>query len=156
MAHRHMRRERPGDTIQTTALVNEAYLRLVDYERIQPRDRAHFLAIAAQAMRRVLIERARSRQSAKRGSGAQRISFREALDLSSERSAELLALDESLCDLAAIDPRKEQVVELKYFGGLTIEEIAAVLAVSTPTVEREWRMARIWLHREIRNKLDEA
>jgi RNA polymerase sigma-70 factor (ECF subfamily) len=149
LAHRQMRRERAGDTLQTTALVNEAYLRLVDYERMQPRDRVHFLAIAAQAMRRILIERARSRRSAKRGSGGQQVSLDEAADVSDERAADVLALDEALTQLAVIDPRKSQIVELKYFGGLTIEETAEVLGVSAPTVERDWRTARIWLHREI-------
>lgn len=149
LAHRQMRRERAGDTLQTTALVNEAYLRLVDYERMQPRDRAHFLAIAAQAMRRILIERARSRHSAKRGSGAQKVSLDEAAEVSNERAADLVALDEALTNLAAIDPRKAQIVELKYFGGMTIEEAAEVLGVSAPTVERDWHTARIWLHREI-------
>lgn len=155
LAHRQMRRERPGDTLQTTALVNEAYLRLVDYERIRPRDRAHFFAIAAQAMRRILIERARSRRSAKRGSGAQQISLDEAADVSSERATDLVALDEALTNLAAIDPRKGQVVELRYFGGLTTEETAEVLGVSTPTVERDWRTAKIWLHREISRTVTE-
>lgn len=149
LAHRHMRRERAGDTLQTTALINEAYLRLIDYERVQPRDRSHFFAIAAQAMRRILIERARSRRSAKRGSGGQKVSLDEAAGMSDERAAEMLALDEALSSLAAIDPRKAQIVELKYFGGMTIEETANVLGVSTPTVERDWQMARIWLHREI-------
>jgi RNA polymerase sigma factor (TIGR02999 family) len=149
LAHRQMRRERAGDTLQTTALVNEAYVRLVDYERMAPRDRAHFLAIAAQAMRRILIERARSRRSAKRGSWGQRVSLDEAADVSSERADDLAALDEALTNLAAIDPRKGQVVELKYFGGLTTEEVAEVLGVSAPTVERDWHTARIWLHREI-------
>ena len=149
LAHRQMRRERAGDTFQTTALVNEAYLRLVDYERIAPRDRAHFLAIAAQAMRRILIERARSRRADKRGSNAQRVSLEDVAEVSDERAADLLALDDALRALAAIDARKAQLVELRYFGGLTIEETAEVLGVSTPTVERDWRTARIWLHREI-------
>jgi RNA polymerase sigma-70 factor (ECF subfamily) len=149
LAHRQMRRERAGDTLQTTALVNEAYLRLVDYTRMRPRDRAHFLAIAAQAMRRILVERARGRRAAKRGSGAQQVSLDEAADVSSERAAEMVALDEALTRLASLDPRKSQLVELKYFGGLTTEETAEVLGVSTPTVERDWRTAKIWLHREI-------
>jgi RNA polymerase sigma factor (TIGR02999 family) len=149
LAHRQMRRERAGDTLQTTALINEAYMRLVDYARVRPRDRAHFLSIAAQAMRRVLIERARSRRSAKRGSGAQKLSLDEAADVSAERGADLVALDEELTQLAAIDPRKSRLVELKYFGGLTNEESAEVLEVSTPTVERDWRTAKMWLHREI-------
>lgn len=149
MAHRQMRRERTGDTFQTTALINEAYLRLVDYSRVRPRDRAHFFAIAAQAMRRILIERARSRRATKRGSGAQKVSLEEVADISNERAADLIALDEALTNLALIDPRKAQIVELKYFGGMTIEEAAEVLEVSTPTVERDWKMAKIWLHREI-------
>lgn len=144
-----MRRERNGDTFQTTALINEAYLRLVDYSRVRPRDRAHFFAIAAQAMRRILIERARSRRATKRGSGAQKVSLEEVADISNERAADLIALDEALTNLALIDPRKAQIVELKYFGGMTIEEAAEVLDVSTPTVERDWKMAKIWLHREI-------
>ena len=149
LARRQMRRERPGDTLQTTALVNEAYLRLVDYERVSPRDRAHFLALAAQAMRRVLIERARRRRSDKRGGDPERLSLADVADVSGERAAELVALDDALHALAAIDPRKSRLVELRYFGGLTIEEAAAVLDVSTPTVERDWHTAKIWLHREI-------
>jgi RNA polymerase sigma-70 factor, ECF subfamily len=152
LAHRQMRRERAGNTLQTTALINEAYLRLVDYARVRPRDRAHFFAIAAQAMRRILIERARSRRSAKRGSGGQKVSLDEAAEIadeSNERAADLLALDQALTNLAAIDPRKAEIVELKYFGGMTIEETAEVLEVSTPTVERNWYMAKIWLHREV-------
>lgn len=149
LAHRQMRRERTGDTFQTTALINEAYLRLVDYARVRPRDRAHFFAIAAQAMRRILIERARSRRATKRGSGAQKVSLEEIADVSNERAADLLALDEALTNLALIDPRKAQIVELKYFGGMTIEEAAEVLEVSTPTVERDWKLAKIWLHREV-------
>jgi len=153
LAHRQMRRERTGDTFQTTALINEAYLRLVDYSRVRPRDRAHFFAIAAQAMRRILIERARSRRATKRGSGAQKVSLEEVADISNERAADLIALDEALTNLALIDPRKAQIVELKYFGGMTIEEAAEVLEVSTPTVERDWKMAKIWLHREISKTL---
>ena len=136
LARRQMRRERQGDTLQTTALVNEAYLRLVDYERVQARDRNHFLAIAAQAMRRILVERARSRRSDKRGSNPQRISLDEVTEVAEARAADLLALDEALQALSTIDPRKAQLVELRYFGGLTIEETANVLGVSTPTVER--------------------
>jgi RNA polymerase sigma-70 factor (ECF subfamily) len=149
LAHRQVRRERAGDSMQTTALINEAYLRLVDYARVRPRDRAHFFAIAAQAMRRILIERARSRRSAKRGSGAPKLSLDEVADVSAERAADLVALDDALTQLAAIDPRKSRLVELKYFGGLTDEEAAEVLEVSTATVERDWRTAKIWLHREI-------
>jgi RNA polymerase sigma factor (TIGR02999 family) len=152
LARGQMRRERPDHSLQTTALVNEAYIRLVDYNRISPQDRSHFLAIAAQAMRRILIERARSRKSTKRGSGAPRVSLEEAAILADSRDAEMLALDEALVNLAAIDPRKSQIVELKYFGGLTINETAKVLGVSTPTVERDWQMAKIWLHRETRRR----
>ena len=147
-----MRRERSGDTLQTTALINEAYLRLVDYERVRPRDRAHFFAIAAQAMRRILIERARGRRSTKRGSGAQKVSLDDVANVSNERAADLVALDEALTNLAVIDARKAQIVELKYFGGMTIDEAAEVLGISTPTVERDWKMAKIWLHREISNQ----
>lgn len=149
LAHRQMRHERDGDTLQTTALVNEAYLRLVDYERTAPRDRAHFFAIAAQAMRRILVERARIRRSAKRGSGTPKVSLDEAADVPGERAADLVALDEALTNLSAIDPRKAQIVELKYFGGMSIDETAEVLGISTPTVERDWHTAKIWLHREI-------
>jgi RNA polymerase sigma-70 factor (ECF subfamily) len=149
LAHRQMRRERAGDTMQTTSLINEAYLRLIDYERVQPQDRSHFFAIAAQAMRRILIERARSRRTAKRGSGGQKVSLDDAGDLVDDRAANLVALDDALTSLATIDPRKAQIVELKYFGGMTIDETAKALGVSTPTVERDWQMARIWLRREI-------
>jgi RNA polymerase sigma factor (TIGR02999 family) len=149
LARRQMRRERPVDTLQTTALVNEAYLRLVDYARVRARDRSHFLAIAAQAMRRILIERARRRRSDKRGGNPERLSLEDVADVSGERAAELVALDDALHALAAIDPRKSRLVELRYFGGLTIEEAAAVLGVSTPTVERDWHTAKLWLHREI-------
>ena len=151
LAHRQMRRERDGATLQTTALVNEAYLRLVDYERTAPRDRSHFFAIAAQAMRRILVERARMRRSTKRGSG-QKVSLDEATEATHERATNLIDLDDALTTLAAIDPRKSQVVELKYFGGLTIQETAGVLGISTPTVEREWQTAKIWLFREISKK----
>lgn len=154
LAHRQMRRERAGDTLQTTALINEAYLRLVDYTRVRPRDRTHFFAIAAQAMRRILIERARSHRSAKRGSGAQKVSLDAVENISNERAADLIALDEALTNLAALDPRKAQLVEMKYFGGMNIEETAEALGVSTPTVERDWHTARIWLHREISKKSD--
>lgn len=149
LAHRQMRRERPGDILQTTALVNEAYLRLVDYERVEARDRAHFLSIAAQAMRRILIERARARRSDKRGNNALRISLQDLAEVVDERTADLLALDDALQALTTIDPRKAKLVELRYFGGLTTAEAASVLGVSTPTVERDWRTARIWLQREI-------
>ena len=151
LAHRQMRRERSGATLQTTALVNEAYLRLIDYERTAPRDRAHFFAIAAQAMRRILVDRARMRRSAKRTSG-EKVPLDDAAATPNDRAADLIALDDALTTLSAIDPRKSQVVELKYFGGLTIQETADVLGISTPTVEREWQMAKIWLFRQISNR----
>jgi RNA polymerase sigma-70 factor (ECF subfamily) len=149
IASRQMRRERSSASIHTTALVNEAYLRLVDYKRVRARDRAHFLAIAAQAMRRILVERARGARAAKRGGSAAHVPLDEAVALPLEQSAELLALDAALSRLAAFDPRKARIVELKYFGGLTIDETAEVVGVSTPTVEREWRTAKLWLYREI-------
>lgn len=150
LARFYMRRERAGHTLQTSALVNEAYLRLVDYKRMRWQDRAHFLAVAAQAMRRILIEHARRRQSARRGGAeARRVSLDEAAGLAEAPAADLLALDEALRGLAELDPRKSRVVELRYFGGLDIEETAAVLGLSAATVKREWRSARLWLRREI-------
>lgn len=149
LAHRQVRRERPGHSLQTTALVNEAYLRLVDYRRVQARDRAHFLAIAAQAMRRILIERARAHGTRKRGEGAPVLPLEGATAVAGERAAELLALDEALTRLAEMDPRKSQVVELRYFGGLTTDEMAQALDISPATVERDWSTARIWLRREL-------
>ena len=155
LAHRQVRRERSGQTLQTTALVNEAYLRLVDYRRVQPRDRAHFLAIAAQAMRRVLVERARARRAAKRGGGEAAAPLGDAADPASERAVELIALDDALVALAALDPRKAAVVELRWFGGLTGEEAAAALGVSPATLERDWSMARRWLRRELAGSTDD-
>jgi len=150
IARHHLRGERAGHTLQTTALVNEAYLRLVDYKRMRWQDRAHFLAVAAQAMRRILIEHARSRQSARRGGAeARKVSLDEAAVLADEQAAEMIALDDALTSLAALDPRKGRVVELRYFGGLEIEETAEVLGISPATVKREWSTARLWLHREI-------
>lgn len=149
MAHQFMRRERPGNTLQSSALINEAYIRLVDYKRMQWQDRAHFFAVAAQAMRRILVERARSRRRDKRGGAAQKVSLDEATDLGAERAADLIALDHALTRLSAIDARKGQVVELRYFGGLNIDEAAEVLGVSSPTVQREWRAAKAWLYRTI-------
>jgi RNA polymerase sigma factor (TIGR02999 family) len=149
LAARQMRRERAGHSLQTTALVNEAYLRLVDYRSVRPRDRSHFLAIAAQAMRRLLIDRARARRAAKRSSGASSPPLEEPPDPASRRGDELVALDDALRDLAAVDPRKERVVELKYFGGLTNEEAAEALEVSVATVKRDWNEARLWLRREM-------
>jgi RNA polymerase sigma factor (TIGR02999 family) len=144
-----MRRERAGHSLQTSALINEAYIRLVDYKKMRWQDRAHFLAVAAQAMRRILVERARSRGRDKRGGAAQKVSLDEAASLAAVRAAELIALDDALTDLSVVAPRKGQIVELRYFGGLSIDETAEVVGVSPPTVEREWRAAKAWLYRAI-------
>lgn len=149
LAHRYMRQERHGHTLQTTALINETYLRLVEQRRVRWQNRAHFFGIAAQIMRRVLLNYARDRRRAKRGGGALRVSLSEADRVSDEKSVELIALDEALRKLSGIDTRKSQVVELRYFGGLSIKETAEVLKVSPVTVARDWDMARAWLAREI-------
>jgi len=157
MAHQYMRRERAGNTLQTSALINEAYIRLVDYDRMRWQDRAHFYAVAAQAMRRILVERARSRSRHKRGGGAQQVSLDEAADVVADRAYGIIALDQALTDLFAISPRKGQVVELRYFGGLNIDETAEVLGISSPTVQREWRAAKAFLYKAIsEGKGDEA
>lgn len=149
LAHYYMRRERPGQTFQTTALVDEAYLRLVNYKRMRWQNRAHFFAIAAQVMRRILVEHARSRDSAKRGAGAQKVSLEETAIVSQGRSAEVIAVNDALIDLETWDPRKGKIVELRFFGGLNIEETAEVMKISTTTVQREWRAAKAWLHRAL-------
>ena len=149
LAHQCMRRERPGHTLQTSALVNEACLRLVDQKNIHWQDRAHFLGIAARLMRQVLVDYARKRRYAKRGGDARRVSLDEAMIISEERAADVVVLDEALKSLAEIDPRKSQIVELRFFGGLSIEETAAVLKVSPGTVMREWTLAKAWLRREM-------
>jgi RNA polymerase sigma factor (TIGR02999 family) len=149
LAHRYMRRERPGHTMQTTALIHEAYLRLVDQTQVRWQHQAHFFGIAARIMRQILIEHARSHTRAKRGGGAGTIALDEAAIVSQARATELLALDDALERLAAIDPRKSRVVELRFFGGLSVEEAAIVLNVAPNTVLRDWRLAKAWLHREI-------
>ena len=149
LAHRHMGRERPGHTLQTSGLVNEAFLRLVDQTNVHWKNRAHFFAIAAQIMRRILVDYARSRRYAKRGGGARQVSLDEGLIVSEGRSAEVVALDEALEGLAAIDQRKSQIVELRFFGGLSIEETAEVLGVSPGTVMRDWTLAKAWLRKEM-------
>ncbi len=149
LAHRYLGRERAGHTLQTTALVNEAYLKLVNEREMHWQNRAHFFAVAAQLMRMILVDYARSRNYAKRGGGAHRVSFDEALAVSDERAAELIALDDALKTLAALDERKSQVAELRFFGGLSVEESAEVLKVAPVTVMREWRLAKAWLHREL-------
>jgi RNA polymerase sigma factor (TIGR02999 family) len=148
MAHRHLRQERQGHTLQTSALINEAYLRLVD-QPVSWQNRAHFFGIASRLMRQILVDYAIRRQRQKRGGQWQQISLAEVDNLAQRQATDLLALDEVLKSLAEVDPRKSQVVELRFFGGLTIEETAEVLRVSTVTVERDWRLARTWLLREL-------
>jgi RNA polymerase sigma factor (TIGR02999 family) len=148
-AQRYMVNERPGHTLQATALVHEVYLRLVDCERMDWQNRAHFFAVSAQLMRRILIDFARSRNYQKRGGGAAAVSLDEALIVSSEPDINLLTLDDALKALSAVDARKSKVVELKFFGGLSVEEIAEVLKVSTETVVRDWRISKSWLLREM-------
>jgi len=152
LAHYYMSRERPDHTLQTSALVNEAYLRLVDQKRVQCQNRAHFFAISAQLMRQILINHAQSRRCLKRGRGARKVSLDEAIIVSEERSEDLLALDDALNELAKVDPRKSKVVELRFFGGLSVEETAEALDVSPVTVMREWRLAKAWLYRELGNE----
>jgi RNA polymerase sigma-70 factor (ECF subfamily) len=149
VAQRYMAGQRPGHTLQTTALVNEVYLRLVDCSRVDWQDRAHFLAVSARLMRRILIDFARSRGYQKRGGGAVHLSLDDAPSVSNEPDADIVALDDALKALAEVDGRKSKVVELKFFGGLSIEETAEVLKVSTETVVRDWRLARAWLLREL-------
>jgi RNA polymerase sigma factor (TIGR02999 family) len=150
LAHHYMRKERAGHTLQTTALVNEAYMRLAHYKKMRWQSRVHFFAVAAQVMRRILVEQARSKKFEKRGGGAQKISLDETAIVSAGRSAEVIAVDEALTDLESWDPRKGRIVELRFFGGLSIEETAEVLKVSPTTVQREWRAAKAWLYRAIR------
>ncbi len=148
LARRYMRRERPGHSLQTTALVNEAYMRLVDYKSMQWQNRAHFFAVSAQLMRRILVEHAR-RHNLKRGGGVQHVSFDETAIVSGDRAADLVALDFALSALAQIDARKAQVVEMRFFGGLSVEETAEVLKISAVTVMRDWSTAKAWLYREL-------
>lgn len=152
LAHHYMSRERPGHTLQTTAVLNEAYLRLADNSKPLWQNRTHFVAAAARLMRRIMVDHARERRALKRGGGALKITLDEAAFLTEERSEELLVLDEALGELAAQDPRKSQIVELRYFGGLTVEETAQFLKLSQRTVEREWTMAKAWLYRALRGE----
>jgi len=158
IAHRYVQRERDGHTLQTTALVNEAYLRLAGNQQINWQNRAHFFAVTARVMRHILIDYARRRNYVKHGGEAQRVSFTEALaseesvPMSKPRAVELLALDEALNELAKFDPRKSRVVELRYFGGLSLEETAEVLEVSLMTVRRDWRAAKAWLFRRMKDE----
>ena len=152
VAARHLRGQRPDHTLQTTALVNEAYLRLIDASQVQWQNRAHFFAVAAHFMRRILVDFARTRNYQKRGGGAQQVSLAEGVIVAPERGADLLALDEALTRLQALNERQAQVVELRYFGGLSEEETAEALKVSVRTVRRDWNFARVWLHRELTGK----
>jgi RNA polymerase sigma-70 factor, ECF subfamily len=150
LAHHYMRRERLGHSLQATALVNEVYMRLADYTRMQWQDRAHFFAVSAQAMRRILVDHAR-RHNVKRGGGFQHVSLEDVAIVAQGEDVEtdLVALDEALIGLTRIDPRKAQIVEMRFFGGLTVEEIGGVLKVSPGTVKRDWRAAKAWLYQEL-------
>jgi RNA polymerase sigma-70 factor, ECF subfamily len=156
LAHSYMRRERAGHTLQTTALVNEAYVRLINVKDVGWRDRVHFFAVSARIMRRILVDAARARASAKRGGRVQHVAHSEPIDLDQlpspvgDRAAELCALDDALNTLSKMDARRAQVIELRFFGGLTVEETAEVLNISPQTVMRDWRLARVWLARELR------
>lgn len=156
IAHRHLGRERAGHTLQTSALVNEAYLKLVKEREMRWQNRAHFFAIAARLMRLILVDYARGRNRVRRGGGAQRVSLDEAMAVSDEQAVDVLAVDEALNRLAAFDERKSRVVELRYFSGLSVEETAEVLQVSAVTVMREWRLAKAWLHRALTEGEDDA
>ena len=149
LAASHLRRERSDHTLQPTALVHEVYLRLADQKNVQWQDKTHFFGVAAQLMRRILVDHARSHIADKRGSGVAKVSLNEAIAMSRERPAELLALDESLTQLASTDPQQSRIVELRVFGGLTIEQTAEILGISPATVKRDWTLAKAWLLREI-------
>jgi RNA polymerase sigma factor (TIGR02999 family) len=156
LARRYMRRESPGHTLQTSALLNEAFLRLVDQKNVHWQNRAHFFGIAAQMMRRILVDYARSRNYAKRGGGARALSLDEALIVSDARNEEVVNVHEALERLTEFDSRKGQIVELRFFGGLSIEETAEVLGVSPGTVMRDWTLAKAWLHREMSSAAPES
>jgi RNA polymerase sigma factor (TIGR02999 family) len=152
IAHRYVQRERHGHTLQTTALVNEAYLRLAGQQKVDWQNRAHFFAVTAQVMRHILIDHARRRRYAKHGGEIQQVPMEDASVMSEQRAAELIALDEALDELAKLDERKGRVVELRYFGGLSLEETAEVLDISLMTVRRDWRAAKAWLYRRMSDK----
>src|SRR6476661_5281702 len=149
LAHHYMGRERPGHTLQTSALVNEAYIRLIDWKNARWQNRAHFFAVSAQLMRRILVDFARERNYLKRGGGALQVSLSEAAALAMDKEADLVALDEALVELSEMDRGKGQVVELRFFGGLSVKEVAEVLKVSEETVMRDWRLAKVWLLRQL-------
>jgi RNA polymerase sigma factor (TIGR02999 family) len=149
LAGRYMRNERPGHTLQTTGLVNEVYLKLVDQKNMQWQNRAQFFGVAAQLMRRILVDHARKHARLKRGGGAQKLSLDETAIVSNDRAAQFIALDDALTSLAELDPTKSRIVEMKFFGGLNFEEVAEVEKVSPRTIRREWRKAKAWLHQEM-------
>lgn len=149
LAHHYMSREHPGHTLQTTAVVNEAYLRLINRKHVHWQNRAHFFAIAATLMRSILVDHARSHAYAKRGGGVRKVALDEAMIISEERAAEVVALDEALGQLAEIDPRQSRIVEMRFFAGLTIEETAEVLSLSPATIKREWSTAKAWLYHKL-------
>jgi RNA polymerase sigma factor (TIGR02999 family) len=153
LAHHYMGGERPGHILQTSALVNEAYLRLIDWKAVRWQNRAHFFAVSAQLMRRILVDFARGKQNLKRG-GAMQVSLSEAAAFPVERGGDLVALDDALIALSEVDPRKGQVVEMRFFGGLSVKEVAEVLNVSEETVLRDWRLAKVWLLRELGREKD--
>ena len=148
LAHYYMEGERTGHSLQTTALVNEAYMRLVDYKRMKWQNRAHFFAVSAQVMRRILVDHARS-HNAKRGAGVHHVSLDEGASVGAGRAADLMALDDAMNVLSRLDPRKVQIIEMRFFGGLSVEETAEVLKVSPATVRRDWSIAKVWLYREL-------
>jgi RNA polymerase sigma factor (TIGR02999 family) len=155
MAGNYLRQENPGHTLQPTALVHEAWLRLIDQARVDWRNRAQFFGVAAQMMRRILVDHAKAKHREKRGGDAVKLSLDDVINLSGERAADLLALDDALDELTRVDERKSRVVELRYFGGFTIEEIAQILEVSPETVMRDWKLAKAWLYQQIRQEADE-
>ncbi len=156
LAHHYMERERPGHTLQSTALVHEAYQRLVDLREVHWQNRAHFFAVSAQLMRRILVDFARSRRYLKRGGEWRQVSLDEARAVSPDRRADIVALDDALGALAGVDPRKSRVVEMRFFGGLSVKETAEVLKVSQETVLRDWRLAKVWLLRQLSKGADGA
>lgn len=151
IAHRYVRHERDGHTLQTSALVNEAYLRLAGRHKVDWQNRGHFFAVTAQVMRHILIDHARRRRYAKHGGEVQQVPIKDAAEMSLQRADELIALEEALDELAKLDPRKSRVVELRYFGGLSLEETAEVLEISLMTVRRDWRAAKAWLYRRMKH-----
>ncbi len=153
LAHHYMSRERPGHLLQTSALINEAYIRLIDWKNVRWQNRAHFFGVAAQLMRRILVDFARDRQYVKRGGGMLLVSLSDAASFVVQRGEDFVALDEALTALAQIDPRKVRVVEMRFFAGLSIEEVAELLNVSKETVMRDWRLAKVWLLRELAGEI---